>query len=75
MPPKKEENVMAMVGRYMSLALMIPVATFVGYVIGYFLDKAFHTTFLKLVFLLFGVAAGFLDLFRELNKDADKELK
>lgn len=67
---RKDENSLAMVGRYLSLAMMIPIATLVGYVMGYFLDKAFGTTFLKIVFLLFGIAAGFLDLFRELNKDS-----
>lgn len=70
MPPGKQDNTMRMVGRYLSLAFMIPIASLVGYVIGYFLDKAFHTTFLKIVFLIFGVAAGFLDLFRELAKDS-----
>jgi F0F1-type ATP synthase assembly protein I len=69
MPDKKEDNVMQMVGRYLSIAMMIPVATFVGYVIGYFLDKYFGTGFLKIVFLLAGIAAGFIELFRELNKD------
>ena len=66
----KDDNGMQMVGRYLSIAMMLPAATFVGYVIGYFLDKAFHTAFLKVVFLLIGIAAGFLELFRELNKDS-----
>lgn len=73
MPDKKDDNVMKMVGRYLSIAMMLPVATFVGYVIGYFLDQAFHTTFLKVVFLLAGIAAGFLELFRELSKDSRQQ--
>ena len=71
--PKEEENVMRMVGRYLSLALLLPLCVFIGYVIGYFLDRAFGTTFLKLVFLLIGIAAGFLELFRELNKDTQQK--
>jgi F0F1-type ATP synthase assembly protein I len=69
----KEDNVMQMVGRYLSLALLLPLCVFIGYVIGYFLDRAFGTTFLKLVFLLIGIAAGFLELFRELNKDTKQK--
>jgi ATP synthase protein I len=47
----------------------------VGGVIGYFLDKAFATSPLFLVILLFlGMAAGFMNLYRSLDKDskADK---
>ena len=46
-----------------------PVSAFVGYVIGYLLDKVFHTKFLTFTFLLFGIAAGFIELVRELNQD------
>jgi F0F1-type ATP synthase assembly protein I len=58
-----------MVGDYMSLAFMLPVATFVGYLIGYLLDRAFGTRFLYIVFLLFGIAAGFVQLIRQLMRD------
>ena len=58
------------VGKYLGLAFLLPLSTFVGYVIGYLLDKAFHTRFLTFTFLLFGIAAGFLGLFRELNQDS-----
>ncbi len=60
---------MEMVGRYLSMAMMLPAATFVGYLIGYLLDKWLGTSFLKIVFLLIGIAAGFIDLLRQLNKD------
>ncbi len=71
--PDKDPNGMQMVGRYLSIAMMLPLATFIGYVIGYYLDKAFHTGFLKIVFLLIGIASGFLELFRELNKDTKNQ--
>jgi len=57
------------VGEYTSLAFMLPVATFLGYTIGYLLDKAFGTHFLYIVFLLFGIAAGFVQLIRQLMRD------
>jgi F0F1-type ATP synthase assembly protein I len=63
------KNFMVTVGEYTSLAFMLPAATMVGYVIGYFLDKAFHTHFLYIVFLILGIAAGFVQLIRQLQRD------
>jgi F0F1-type ATP synthase assembly protein I len=59
-----------LVGEYTSLAFLLPAATFVGYAIGYLLDKAFGTHFLYLVFLLLGIAAGFVQLIRRLMRDS-----
>ena len=56
-------------GKYSGLTFLVPVCVLIGYVIGYFLDKAFGTSFFKIVFLLLGVAAGMIELIRELNKD------
>ena len=63
------KNFMVTVGQYTSLAFLLPAATFVGYVIGYLLDKAFHTHFLYLVFLILGIAAGFVQLIRQIQRD------
>jgi F0F1-type ATP synthase assembly protein I len=60
---------MVMVGEYTSLAFMLPAATLIGYVIGYLLDRAFHTNFLYIVFLILGIAAGFVQLVRQLMRD------
>ena len=60
---------MVLVGEYTSLAFLLPAATFVGYVIGYLLDKTFGTHFLYLVFLLLGIAAGLVQLIRRLLRD------
>ena len=65
-----KKPVMVLVGEYTSLAFVLPAATFVGYAIGYLLDKAFGTHFLYLVFLLLGIAAGFVELIRRLMRDA-----
>jgi len=58
-----------MVGEYTALAFLLPSATIVGYIIGYLLDKLFHTHFLYIVFLIIGIAAGFRDLIRKVTKD------
>lgn len=59
-----------MTGEYLSLAFLLPSATFVGYAIGYFLDRTFGTSFLYLVFLLLGIAGGFIQLVRQIQKDS-----
>jgi F0F1-type ATP synthase assembly protein I len=64
-----KKNFMVMVGEYTSLAFMLPAATLIGYVIGYLLDRAFHTNFLYIVFLILGIAAGFVQLVRQLMRD------
>ena len=64
---------MAQVGEYTSLAFLLPAATFVGYAIGYLLDKAFDTHFWYLVFLLLGIAAGFVQLIRRLLSDTKND--
>ena len=66
---KDGNNPFQLLGRYSYLAFLLPVATFVGYAIGYLLDKAFHTHFLYLIFLLLGIASGFIELIREVNRD------
>jgi len=63
------KNFMVLVGQYTSLAFLLPAATFVGYVIGYLLDKAFHTKFLYIVFLILGIVAGFVQLIRQIQRD------
>ncbi len=67
---REDRNGLRMASNYLSLAMLLPLCTFVGYAIGYFLDKAFHTHFFYLVFLLFGIAAGFVELIRQLQKDS-----
>jgi F0F1-type ATP synthase assembly protein I len=63
------KNFMVTVGQYTSLAFLLPAATFIGYIIGYLLDKAFHTTFLYIVFLVLGIVAGFVQLIRQIQRD------
>ena len=58
-----------MVGEYTSLAFLLPVATLVGYALGYLLDKAFGTHWIYIPGLIFGIAAGFVQLVRQLMRD------
>jgi len=51
------------------LALMLPVATVVGWLIGTGLDHWLHTSWLYIVGLLLGIVAGFVELIRTVVKD------
>jgi len=66
---KRQKNWMMLASEYMGLAFLLPVSTFVGYIIGYLLDNAFHTRFLYLVFLILGIVSGFVQLIRQIQRD------
>ncbi|HEY1340654.1 MAG TPA: AtpZ/AtpI family protein [Bryobacteraceae bacterium] len=62
-----------MVGEYTSLAFLLPVATLVGYVIGYLLDKAFGTHWIYIPGLILGIVSGFVQLIRQLMRDTSDD--
>ncbi len=66
---RREKNFWVLVGEYTSLAFMLPAATVVGYAIGWLLDRWLGTSFLKGIFLFLGIAAGFVQLIRQVQKD------
>lgn len=66
---KRRRKAWDQVSRYSGLAFLLPTAVFVGYLIGYFLDKAFGTHFLYIVFLLIGIVAGLIEVIRTAQKD------
>lgn len=66
---KPNKSVWLQVGRYTSLAVLMPACILVGYVIGYVLDRAFGTDYFYIIFLLLGIAAGFIEMIREVQKD------
>jgi hypothetical protein len=57
------------IGKFLNLALLLPISTFVGYLMGYGLDMLFHTMWIRYLFLALGTVAGFIELNRELNRD------
>ncbi|OGF65520.1 MAG: hypothetical protein A2Y62_18695 [Candidatus Fischerbacteria bacterium RBG_13_37_8] len=65
-------------GPYISMGWIFPSSIIVGLIIGYYFDKLFHTKPVGLLlFLLFGIIAGFVNLFRmsmhSTKKDTDKK--
>ena len=58
-----------LVGEYTSLAFLLPVSALIGYVLGYLLDKEFDTTWMYIPGLILGIAAGMVQLVRQLMRD------
>jgi F0F1-type ATP synthase assembly protein I len=56
---------------YIQLGVLLPAATFIGWLIGHLLDLHFHTHWIYLVGLGLGIAAGFVQLFRVTLKAGD----
>lgn len=54
--------------RMLGLAFLLPACLFVGYGLGYLADRQFGTAMLSMVGLLVGIAAGFVQLLREISK-------
>jgi len=52
----------------LSAGMIFPVSIVIGYIIGYLLDRWLGTSSLKIVFLLFGIAAGFVSFFRMISQ-------
>jgi F0F1-type ATP synthase assembly protein I len=57
----------------LSVGMIFPVSIVIGYGIGYLLDKWLGTSSLKIVFLLFGIAAGFISFFRMISQIGNDE--
>jgi F0F1-type ATP synthase assembly protein I len=58
------------IGDYASLGVMMPAATITGYLIGLALDRWLGTNFLYSVFLILGIAAGFMELLRIVSRNS-----
>ncbi|MBW1980864.1 MAG: AtpZ/AtpI family protein [Deltaproteobacteria bacterium] len=62
-------KLLRLVGFASSLGLTIVLATFIGLALGLWLDKVFDTSpWLTILFLIFGIIAGFRNFFRYMSK-------
>jgi F0F1-type ATP synthase assembly protein I len=69
----QKQSTAARYAQYTGLALLLPCATFIGYVIGYYLDKSFGTSWLKVLFLILGSVGGFVALIRQVMRDSSSD--
>ncbi len=63
-----DTSVIKQLVRLSTIGVALVAATAIGLGVGYGLDRLFGTKpWLTLIFLLFGIAAGFLNLFRDVG--------
>ncbi|MGI9102136.1 MAG: AtpZ/AtpI family protein [Terriglobales bacterium] len=67
-----KSNFFVQLARYSQLAFILPACTVVGWLIGLALDHWLRTTWLYLVGLLLGIAAGFVELVRTAMSNESK---
>ena len=60
-------------GKYLSLALVLPSSLVAGYLLGAFADHHFHMPILRAAGLLLGMAGGLLQVFKELLRDENRK--
>jgi ATP synthase protein I len=66
--PDNDFSVWRQVARLSTIGVSMVAATGIGLAIGYGLDRLLSTNpWFTLIFTLFGIAAGFLNLFREVG--------
>jgi ATP synthase protein I len=65
---KEKREMYQQLGALMSAGMVFPVSIAIGYGMGYYLDRWLGTTWLTIVFLLFGIASGFVSFFRTIAK-------
>jgi F0F1-type ATP synthase assembly protein I len=68
-PSERKKSPWVQVGRYSQLALMLPAGTVAGWLIGSALDRWLHTSWISVVGLLLGIAAGMIELIRTVLRD------
>ncbi|HEX7551353.1 MAG TPA: AtpZ/AtpI family protein [Candidatus Methylomirabilis sp.] len=66
--PDEEPSVLRQLARLSTIGISLVAATAIGLAIGYGLDRWLETSpWMTMIFTLFGIAAGFLNLFRDLG--------
>ena len=65
-------NPLIWLGKYLSLALTLPASVFAGYVLGALADHYLHRSWLVPVGIIAGMAAGLIQILRELSRESQK---
>lgn len=71
----KRDSAVVTLAKYSHLGFVLPAAVIGGYLLGYLLDRAFSTHWIRLAGLALGAIAGFYDLIRaatQLGRDGEK---
>lgn len=68
----EKKNLWLQLAKYSQLAFIFPAATVAGWLMGAALDHWLHTTWLYLVGLILGIAAGFVELIRTVTSSGSE---
>lgn len=71
--PERPENTLAMLGKYLSLAMLLPSGALAGYWLGKFVAHWTHTEWLQPVGVVVGVIAATYKLLEQLLREAKRD--
>lgn len=70
--PIKPDKSLIWLGKYLSLALTLPASVVAGYILGAAVNHFLHFSFVVPLGILLGMAAGLMQIIRELSRDEKK---
>jgi membrane protein DedA with SNARE-associated domain len=66
---ERQRKLIARAGRYIAMATQIPFSIAAGYLLGYWLDTKFGTTWIRIVLLLVAIVGVFTQLIWQVLRD------
>jgi F0F1-type ATP synthase assembly protein I len=69
---RKPDKPLIWLGKYLSLALTLPASVVAGYILGALADRWLHIPFLRVLGIILGMAAGLIQILRELSGESRK---
>lgn len=70
--PSRPDKSLIWLSKYLSLALTLPASVVAGYVLGMLADHWLHVSFLKVLGIVLGMAAGVIQIVRELTRESKR---
>lgn len=67
--PSENQKSLVWLSKYLSLALTLPASVVAGYILGAVVDHWVHLQILRAAGIFLGMAAGMIQIVRELSRD------
>jgi F0F1-type ATP synthase assembly protein I len=67
---RRTDKPLIWLGKYLSLGLTLPASVAAGYILGALADRWLHVPFLRVLGSALGMAAGILQVLRELARES-----